>query len=59
MNDSLAKVFASGHGAADAPAYADRDIAVIEHFAVRQLGVAPIGLPLGDRPDDDGDLFAG
>jgi hypothetical protein len=48
-----------GDRAADAPPYAHREIAVIEHLAVRQPGVAPIGLPLGGRPDHDGDLFAG
>ena len=39
-----------GDGAADAPAHADGQVAVVEHLAVRQFGVAAIGLPLGGRP---------
>ena len=48
-----------GDGTADAPAHADGQVAVVEHLAVRQFGIAAIGLPLGCRPNHDGDLFTG
>ena len=48
-----------GDGSADPPAHADRDLAVVEHLTVGQLGVASIGLPLGGGPDHDGDLLTG
>jgi hypothetical protein len=48
-----------GDGAADAPAHADGQVAVVEHLPVRQLGIAAISLPLGGRPNHDGDRFAG
>ncbi len=48
-----------GDGAADAPAYADGQVTVVEHLPVRQLGIAAVGLPLGGRPHHDGDRFAG
>ena len=47
-----------GNGAADSPAHADGQFAVIELAAVDQLGVAAIRLPLGCRADDDGDRFS-
>src|SRR6516164_10488112 len=46
-----------GESATDAPAYTDGQSAVIEHLAVRQFGVAAIGLPFGGCADHDGDLF--
>src|SRR5437899_8687478 len=48
-----------GDGPADAPADADGDVAIVERLAVRQFGVAAIGLPLGGGPDHHGDLLAG
>ena len=48
-----------GDGTADAPAHTDGQVAVVEHLAVRQLGIAAICLPLGGRPHHDGDLFTG
>jgi hypothetical protein len=45
-----------GDGAADAPADPDRYVPVVEHLAVRQFGVASIGLPLGGSPNHNGDL---
>ena len=47
-----------GDGTADAPADPGGHVAVVEHLAVRQLGVASIRLPLGGRPDHNGDLPA-
>ena len=48
-----------GDGAADAPAHADGDVAVVERLAVRQLGVASIRLPLRGGANHDGDLLPG
>jgi hypothetical protein len=48
-----------GDGAADTPADADGEVAVVDRLAVRELGVAPVGLPLGGGANDDGDLFTG
>ena len=48
-----------GDGAADTPAYADGQVAVVEHLPMRQFGIAAIGLPLGGRPNHDGDRFDG
>ena len=48
-----------GNGAADAPADADGQVAVVEGPAMRQPGIAAVGLPLGGCADDDGDLFTG
>src|SRR5262249_16609768 len=44
--------------AADAPAGADRQRTVVERLAVRELGVAPIGLPLRGGANDNGDRLA-
>lgn len=48
-----------GDGTADAPAAADEEVAVIEHSSVRQFRIAAISLPLGGRPNYDGDLLTG
>jgi hypothetical protein len=48
-----------GDGAADAPADADGNRAVVEHLAVRQFGVASIGLPFGGCSNHNGDLLTG
>jgi hypothetical protein len=48
-----------GDGAAAAPTDPDGYVAVVEHLAVRQLGVASIGLPLGGSPNHNGDLPTG
>src|SRR5262249_30801167 len=48
-----------GDGPADAPAHADRDVAVVEGLAVRLLGVAPVGLPFGGGSDPHRDLLPG
>jgi hypothetical protein len=48
-----------GDGAADAPADPYGYVAVVEHLAVRQLGVASIRLPLGGCANHNGDLPAG
>ena len=44
--------------AADPPPHADLDIAVVDRMAMRQQGVAALGLPLGGGADHDGDLLA-
>ena len=44
-------------GTANAPSYAQRQLAVIDCPAMGQLGHAAIGLPFGCRPHYDGDRF--
>src|SRR5262249_17910172 len=47
-----------GQRAADAQADTNRQILVVKSLAVRELGVASVGLPLRRRADDDGDRLA-
>src|SRR6202040_3300939 len=44
--------------ATDAPAHADRQLAVIHWVAVRQQGIAALSLPFGGGADHDSDLLA-
>jgi hypothetical protein len=46
------------HRAADAPAHADRQFAVIHWVAMRQQGIAALSLPFGGGADHHSDLLA-